>query len=51
MRRGRIIEGDQSSLEPSPIGGFELKGLTIFARHVIPIGETIGVEQIFMVGC
>jgi hypothetical protein len=50
MGRGRIIKSDQPSLEESPIGGFELKWLTIFARYVVPIGETIGVEQIFMVG-
>ncbi len=49
VRRGRIIERDQPSVEPSPIGGFEFKWLTIFAWHVIPIRETVGIEQIFVV--
>jgi hypothetical protein len=31
MRRGRIIEGDQSSFDQPPIRSFELEWLTIFA--------------------
>ncbi len=40
VRGGRIVKRDKLAFYTSPIRSLEFERLTIFARHVVPIGET-----------
>lgn len=46
-RRRRIIEGDQPSVDPPPIGSFGFKRIVIIPWHVVPIGKATRIHQLF----
>ena len=48
MGRGRIIEGDQPSLDPPPIRSFRFEWIAIFPGHLLPVRKAVRIHQPFL---